>query len=156
MYKMGLARPGPTLREAVLLHAVARLALPNVPSLQTSWTKMGRRGAAMALRAGANDLGGTLMNERISRAAGAAHGQEMTPAELRAIAAEASTVAHSAQPDGAQGAADAPGVRAGWQRTTLYAPAAAERRESAERAAELLQIDERTQRPAAPATAGQQ
>ena len=66
-------------------HAVARLALPNVQSIQTSWTKMGARGAAMALRCGANDLGGTLMSESISRAAGAAHGQEMTPASMRAI-----------------------------------------------------------------------
>ena len=101
MYRRGAARPGPTLREAVLVHAAARLALPNVPSIQTSWTKMGARGAAMALRAGANDLGGTLMDESISRAAGAAHGQEMTPATMRAI-----VDGLPADPDGAPPSAD--------------------------------------------------
>ena len=70
----------PTWREAVLMHAVARLALhPLITNIQTSWVKMGREGAAACLAAGANDLGGTLMNESITRAAGAVHGQEMPP-----------------------------------------------------------------------------
>jgi FO synthase len=62
------------------MHAVARLALhPVIPNIQASWTKLGQGGAAIALQSGANDLGGTLMNESISRAAGAAHGQELSP-----------------------------------------------------------------------------
>ena len=62
------------------MHAVARLALhPLVNNIQTSWVKMGRDGAAACLNAGANDLGGTLMNESITRAAGAVHGEEMPP-----------------------------------------------------------------------------
>ena len=82
----GQARPGPTFREAVLMHAVARLVLhPLVPNIQTSWVKMGPDGAAHCLAAGANDLGGVLMNESITRAAGAAHGQEMSPARLESI-----------------------------------------------------------------------
>ena len=88
MYKRGLSRPGPTLREALLMHAVARLTLsPGIANIQASWVKMGRAGLREALRAGANDLGGTLMNESISRAAGAMHGQEMTVAEMHAMAA---------------------------------------------------------------------
>jgi FO synthase len=80
IYLKGGARPGPTFREAVLMHAVARLALhPYVTNIQTSWVKMGIEGAQACLQAGANDLGGTLMNESISRAAGASHGQEMPP-----------------------------------------------------------------------------
>ena len=78
----GLSRLGPTFREAVLMHAVARLALhPVVQNIQTSWVKMGRDGVASCLQAGANDLGGTLMNESITRAAGALHGEE-TPPEI--------------------------------------------------------------------------
>jgi FO synthase len=80
IYLKGGARPGPTFREALLMHAVARLALnPHVTNIQTSWVKMGVEGAQACLDAGANDLGGTLMNESISRAAGASHGQEMPP-----------------------------------------------------------------------------
>jgi FO synthase len=80
IYLKGGARPGPTFREAVLMHAVARLALhPHIRNVQASWVKMGVPGAQACLEAGANDLGGTLMNESISRAAGAAHGQEMPP-----------------------------------------------------------------------------
>jgi FO synthase len=82
----GGSRHGPTLEETVSMHAVARLALhPHVTSIQTSWTKLGERGAALALAAGANDLGGTLMNESISRAAGADHGQELPPARMDAL-----------------------------------------------------------------------
>ena len=80
LYLKGRARRGPTWREAVLMHAVARLALhPVIANIQTSWVKMGPEGAAACLRAGANDIGGTLMNESITRAAGASHGQEFPP-----------------------------------------------------------------------------
>ena len=83
IYLKGNARPGPTFREAVLMHAVGRLALhPWITNVQASWVKLGLDGAQAALRAGANDLGGTLMNESISRAAGAAHGQEMPPERM--------------------------------------------------------------------------
>jgi FO synthase len=83
IFLRGGARPGPTFREAVLMHAVARLALhPHVTNIQVSWVKMGVEGAQACLEAGANDLGGTLMNESISRAAGAAHGQEMPPERM--------------------------------------------------------------------------
>ncbi len=86
IYLKGGARPGPTYREAVLMHSVARLVLhPVIANIQTSWVKMGPEGALVCLRAGANDLGGTLMNETITRAAGAEHGQEFGPAEMRAL-----------------------------------------------------------------------
>ncbi len=76
----GRARSGPTFREALLMHAVGRLALhPWITNVQASWVKLGIAGAQAALRSGANDLGGTLMNESISRAAGAEHGQELPP-----------------------------------------------------------------------------
>jgi FO synthase len=85
MYRQGLSRRGPTFREAVLMHAVARLVLsPAIPNIQASWVKMGLQGAARCLQAGVNDLGGTLMNESITRAAGALHGQEMKPQILEA------------------------------------------------------------------------
>ncbi len=75
----GKSRHGPTFREALLVHAAARIALfPHFRNIQTSWTKMGVLGARGCLNAGANDLGGTLMSESISRAAGAEHGQEFT------------------------------------------------------------------------------
>jgi FO synthase len=80
----GKSRSGPTFRETVLMHAVARLALhPHIRSIQTSWVKLGAKGAAACLNAGVNDLGGTLMNESISRAAGTNHGQEMPPAAMQ-------------------------------------------------------------------------
>jgi FO synthase len=83
IYLKGFARPGPTFREALLMHAVARLALhPHITNIQASWVKLGVDGAQAVLRAGANDLGGTLMNESISRAAGASHGQEMPPERM--------------------------------------------------------------------------
>jgi FO synthase len=104
----GGCRLGPTFREAVLLHAVARLALhPVIPNIQTSWVKMGPDGAAACLRAGCNDLGGTLMNESITRAAGAAHGQEMPPEAMERIIRDLG--------------------REPRQRTTLYATVPAER-----------------------------
>jgi FO synthase len=77
---------------------------PSITHIQTSWVKMGAAGAALALRAGVDDLGGTLMNESITRAAGGAHGQEMTVDRLHEIAAGAG--------------------RRLWQRTTLYHPLA--------------------------------
>ncbi len=83
MYLRGEARRGPTWREVMLMHAVARLALhPHIPNIQVSWVKLGARGSAAVLNAGANDLGGTLMNESISRAAGADHGQEFPPEKM--------------------------------------------------------------------------
>ncbi len=85
MYLKGQARPGPTFRETLLMHAVARLALhPWITNVQASWVKLGVEGAQAVLRAGANDLGGTLMNESISRAAGADHGQEYPPEAMEA------------------------------------------------------------------------
>jgi len=86
IYLKGRARKGPTFREAVLMHAVARLALhPVIPNIQVSWVKMGPEGVKACLRAGANDLGGTLMNESITRAAGTEHGQEMPPEAMEAL-----------------------------------------------------------------------
>jgi FO synthase len=82
----GQARHGPTFREVRLMHAVARLALhPLIPNIQASWVKLGPAGVAACLNAGANDLGGTLMNESISRAAGTQHGQEMPPQAMEAL-----------------------------------------------------------------------
>ncbi|BAV63677.1 5-amino-6-(D-ribitylamino)uracil--L-tyrosine 4-hydroxyphenyl transferase CofH [Sphingobium cloacae] len=82
----GRARRGPTFREVRLMHAVARLALhPHIRSIQTSWVKLGEEGVKACLQSGANDLGGTLMNESISRAAGTQHGQEMPPAAMEAL-----------------------------------------------------------------------
>ncbi|HEX6679249.1 MAG TPA: 5-amino-6-(D-ribitylamino)uracil--L-tyrosine 4-hydroxyphenyl transferase CofH [Gaiellaceae bacterium] len=118
IYLKGRARRGPTFREAILMHAVGRLALhPWITNIQASWVKLGRDGARAALRAGANDLGGTLMNESISRAAGAGHGQELPPegmeATIRAIG------------------------RAPRQRTTLYGDAPPDRRAASFGAAPL-------------------
>ena len=86
LYRQGMSRMGPTYRESVLMHAVARLALhPYITNIQTSWTKMGINGARACLQAGANDLGGTLMNESISRAAGSIHGQELSPRRIEQV-----------------------------------------------------------------------
>ncbi len=86
LFRRGRARPGPTYRETILMHAVGRLALhPLVTNIQTSWVKMGTDGVGDCLAAGANDLGGTLMNESISRAAGADHGEELSPTRMRAL-----------------------------------------------------------------------
>ncbi len=82
----GLARHGPTFREAVVLHAAARLVLDRyVQNIQASWVKLGPDGARALLHAGVNDLGGTLMNESISRAAGASHGQECPPERMEQV-----------------------------------------------------------------------
>lgn len=108
MYRRGQARPGPTYRENLLMHAVARLVLhPVISNIQASWVKLGPAGATDVLRAGVNDLGGTLMNESISRAAGASHGQELPPAAMEELIAAAGRQAR--------------------QRTTLYGEPPAER-----------------------------
>ena len=86
IYLKGNARKGPTFREAILIHAIARLALfPVFRNVQASWTKLGHDGVRACLNAGVNDLGGTLMNETITRAAGASHGQETSPEEMEEI-----------------------------------------------------------------------
>ena len=88
IWRKGLARSGPSYREAVLIHAVGRIVLhPMIPNIQVSWVKMGPEGAAAILNAGANDMGGTLMDESITRAAGGVNGQEFGPREMQALAA---------------------------------------------------------------------
>ncbi|PCJ24775.1 MAG: 7,8-didemethyl-8-hydroxy-5-deazariboflavin synthase [SAR86 cluster bacterium] len=83
MYLKGKSRKGPSFREAVLMHAVARLVFHGlISNIQASWVKMGLDGVAACLNAGVNDLGGTLMNESITRAAGASYGQEWSPGEI--------------------------------------------------------------------------
>jgi FO synthase len=83
IYRKGNARRGPSFREAVLMHAVARLVFNGlIDNIQTSWVKMGAQGVRACLNAGANDLGGTLMNESITRAAGSGFGQEWPPAVM--------------------------------------------------------------------------
>jgi FO synthase len=102
IYLAGLARPGPTAVENRAVHAMARLLLHGrIANIQCSWVKLGSEGAAAMLRGGANDLGGTLMEETISRMAGSEHGSRRSVAELEAIAAIAGRPAR--------------------QRTTLYA-----------------------------------
>ncbi len=83
MYRRGQSRKGPSWREALMMHSVARIVLfGQINSIQCSWVKLGIDGASAVLAAGANDLGGVLMNESISRAAGASHGQELTVDQL--------------------------------------------------------------------------
>ncbi|GLC55761.1 hypothetical protein PLESTB_001026100 [Pleodorina starrii] len=86
VYLQGNARRGPSLSEGILLHAVSRLALhPHIPHIQASWVKMGPSRAAQLLAAGADDMGGSIMNETITRAAGASHGQELPPSRMEEI-----------------------------------------------------------------------
>jgi FO synthase len=86
IYLQHKARRGPTFREALLMHAVARIAYRgDIDNIQVSWVKMGVEGSRQVLMAGANDVGGTLMDENISRAAGASHGQRMGVEELEAL-----------------------------------------------------------------------
>ena len=93
LYLRGGARRGPTFREAILVHAVARLALhPHITNIQASWVKMGHEGVVAALNAVCNDLGGTLMNESITRAAGASHGQETSPVRMQRLIESAGRV----------------------------------------------------------------
>ncbi|MCC7462821.1 MAG: 5-amino-6-(D-ribitylamino)uracil--L-tyrosine 4-hydroxyphenyl transferase CofH [Gammaproteobacteria bacterium] len=88
LWRKGRTRSGPTFREALLMHAVGRIALhPLVPNIQASWVKLGVDGVALALQAGANDLGGTLMDESITRSAGGVHGQELDAEQLTELAA---------------------------------------------------------------------
>jgi len=133
MFLKGAARRGPTFRETILMHAVARLVLgPLIPNIQASWVKLGEEGIARCLAAGINDVGGTLMNESISRAAGASHGQEWPPEAIEALA---SSLGRDAR-----------------QRTTLYGePAAAQRARSYGSAplAPLVQTPPATARTAA-------
>ncbi len=90
LYLAGLARPGPTPPENRAVHAMARLLLHGtIANVQCSWVKLGSEGCVAMLRGGVNDLGGTLMEETISRMAGSEHGSSRTPAELVAIAAAA-------------------------------------------------------------------
>ena len=86
LYRQGRARPGPTWDEVVLVHAVARMAFDGlIGNVQASWVKLGFDGAAALLAAGANDLGGTLMEESISRSAGAAHGSAVSAEDLERL-----------------------------------------------------------------------
>ena len=86
IYLQHRARRGPTFRETLLVHAVARIAYGNlIPNVQASWVKIGNDGVRQLLQAGVNDLGGTLVDENISRAAGAEHGQMMTEPQMRAL-----------------------------------------------------------------------
>jgi len=88
IYLAGVARPGPTLRDNLAVHAMARIMLHGrISNIQTSWVKLGVDGTRAMLQAGANDLGGTLMEETISRMAGSEHGSAKTVAELVEIGA---------------------------------------------------------------------
>ncbi len=87
IYLQRQARRGPTFRETLLMHSIGRIAYRGlIDNVQVSWVKIGVEGAQQILRAGANDLGGTLMDENISRAAGAQHGQALLEDDFRAIA----------------------------------------------------------------------
>jgi FO synthase len=109
IFLKGRARRGPTFGEALLLHSVARLALhPEITNVQASWVKLGPDGVRQALAAGVNDLGGTLMNESISRAAGSEWGQELPPERMEELIRSAGRVPR--------------------QRTTLYGDVSDERR----------------------------
>jgi FO synthase len=120
MYLQGRARRGPTYGETLLAHAVARLALhPHVTNVQASWVKLGPQGVRDALAAGVNDLGGTLMNESISRAAGSTWGQELPPEAMEELIRSAG--------------------RTPRQRTTLYGEAPEERRRASFGAAPLAE-----------------
>ena len=125
IYRKGNARRGPTFREAVLMHAVARLVFGGlIDNIQTSWVKMGAQGVAACLNAGANDLGGTLMNESITRAAGAGHGQEWSP---RIMEAQIKTQNRRSR-----------------MRDTLYRDVSHDRREAAFSAPDLIPVENAT------------
>ncbi|MFJ6580716.1 bifunctional FO biosynthesis protein CofGH [Streptomyces sp. NPDC004288] len=112
VYLAGIARPGPTVRDNRAVIAMARLLLhPHIPNIQTSWVKLGTEGAAEMLRSGANDLGGTLMEETISRMAGSSYGSYRSIRDLEAIAEAAGRPARP--------------------RTTLYGEVPRERQETA-------------------------
>lgn len=121
IYLKGRARKGPTFREAILMHAVSRLVLhPHFKSIQVSWVKMGVQGVRAALQAGCNDLGGTLMNESITRAAGTEWGQELPPQPMEEIIRSIG--------------------RTPVQRTTTYGEPPADRVAASYEAAELLPV----------------
>jgi len=121
IYLAGVARPGPTPRENRVVHAMARILLHGlIDNVQCSWVKLGVDGCRDVLAGGVNDLGGTLMEETISRMAGSEHGSRKTVAELEAIAAAAG--------------------RPSRQRTTSYAVVDPERHDAARRAARALTI----------------
>lgn len=123
LWRKGRTRSGPSLREAVLMHAVSRLVLhPLIPNIQVSWVKMGAAGAALCLNAGANDLGGTLMNESITRAAGGVHGQELDASQLQELARRIGRATR--QRTTLYGTPDAPPVSRAMQFQTSFAPAA--------------------------------
>jgi FO synthase len=83
IFLQGKSMPGPTWDEVILMHALARIYFHNtIDNIQASWVKLGHDGAKVLLRSGVNDLGGTLINENISRASGANHGQETTDTEF--------------------------------------------------------------------------
>ncbi|WP_306322989.1 MULTISPECIES: bifunctional FO biosynthesis protein CofGH [unclassified Streptomyces] len=108
VYLAGIARPGPTMRDNRAVTAMARVLLhPHIPNIQTSWVKLGTEGAAEMLRSGANDLGGTLMEETISRMAGSSYGSYKSVKDLITVA---DTAGRPAKP-----------------RTTLYGEVAEER-----------------------------
>jgi FO synthase len=113
VYLAGIARPGPTMRDNRAVTAMARLLLhPWIPNIQTSWVKLGTEGAAEMLRSGANDLGGTLMEETISRMAGSSYGSYKSVKDLVAVAQAAGRPARP--------------------RTTLYGEVPEERQRAAE------------------------
>lgn len=131
MYRRGLSRKGPSFRECILMHAVPRIVFHGlIDNIQASWVKLGQAGVAACLNAGANDVGGSLMNESITRAAGAEHGQEWHPAQIEKFLTDLQK-----EPK---------------MRTTRYTQAPAERRRTAMQAGELatIRLDEasRTQR----------
>lgn len=122
LYLKGKSRRGPSFREALLMHAVARLVFHGrIDNIQASWVKMGRDGVAACLNAGCNDLGGSLMNESITRAAGASYGQEWPPAQIEQAITALGRVPR--------------------MRTTAYEDAPGERRDIAHRASCLLEIE---------------
>ena len=121
IYLKGRARFGPTYRESILMHAVSRIVLhPVISNIQASWVKMGIEGLKDCLESGANDAGGTLMNETITRAAGAQHGQEMPISQMVEIIKRLG--------------------RSARQRTTLYEPADAKRIAAAKYAKPLTTV----------------
>lgn len=121
MYLKGHSRKGPSFREAILMHAVARLVFHGlIDNIQASWVKMGTDGIRACLNAGVNDLGGTLMNESITRAAGSSHGQEWSP---RIMEAEIESAGRTPR-----------------MRTTLYRDALDDRKSAALGALELIAV----------------
>jgi len=94
IYRKGLSRSGPSAREVLLMHAIARLVLhPLIPNIQASWVKLGPEGVSALLGAGVNDMGGTLMDESITRSAGGQNGQHVDADHMNSIAAAAGRTA---------------------------------------------------------------